>query len=114
MELHEHEKDMVEDERMLKLARSQGRHGVETARIYATILRRRSIKPLAELRFDEAITMAEREFEFCSRAFGLTHRYSRAAQQNLHALRMQAESRLAELQSSVDFCFVLSAVAGGL
>ena len=98
---------LMEDERMLRIARAQGAHGAETARIYANILQRRALEAFDELRLDEALDLAEREFEFCSRAFGLTHEFSRAAHRCLSALRRQSRTKLLEMQAALDVCLMV-------
>ena len=78
----------IQDEHLLQLARSQGRCGAFTARRYANILRRRATAAIEERDFQAALELAEREFEFCGRAFGISHPHTRAAGGFLFAVRI--------------------------
>ena len=79
--------DQLEDSRILSLARALGLSGVETARAHTLTLAQRVHVALTAGAFDDAVWYAEREFEFVSRYYGLSHQYSRASLLSLEMIR---------------------------
>lgn len=79
--------DVLEDLQVLSEARAQGLYGVETAKKHSLSLSQRSEAALTAGDVDDAISFAERDFEFVGRFFGLSHQYPKLSLLYLEVLK---------------------------
>jgi hypothetical protein len=80
--------DALEDIRVALLAKAQGPLGVVTAKGFANSLMGRACDEYAAGNLKEAIWLAEREFQFNCRVFGVEHPFTRTSLQCLSALKV--------------------------
>lgn len=82
--------DALEDVRILVEARCSGVVGMLMAKQHANQLMHRAMKAYGNGKVQEALRLAQREFEFNSRIFGVRHTFTRSSKVCVTALRKRA------------------------